>query len=500
VLPIDDVDTPGTPGYWMQSLWRQLQAKQKRLDILDRYRRGRPPLVLGSEVQQSAFYRFQRIARSNFADLIVSAPVERMAVRSIRTAAGDDDNGDQVAWGMWSGNNLDVDSTDVHRNFLTFSEAYVSVGVDEDNPKQAVIVGEDPRQVITAQDPVNPRKTLAAFKIFHDEQQGKDFAYLWLPGQMIVASRVRKTPRRQINELDGPPPPIPVNFTPAAFDIDENLSEQYAVQQVPVVRFGNRDGVGEFELHLDLLDRINHMLLQRVVIATLQAFRQRAIQLDPTAGPDGGLPKVDDQGQPINYDDLFKADPGALWTLPVGAKIWESGIVDLTAILSSVKDDAMHLAAVTRTPFPMFTPDAANQSAEGAQLTREGLVFKVEDRDKIAGRAWAQVMSLAFAFTGDTERADLSKLIVDWQPAERYSLSERAQADSLSLSLPAAQKYRLIWGMSPDEVQIALAQRSADQLLQATLGPTTPPPPQQPREPAPASVTGNDSTAAAAAV
>lgn len=490
-MPIDDVDTPGSDGWWMQTLWRQLQAKQKRLRILDDYRRGRPPLVLGSESVRTHFYRFQRIARSNFADLIIAAPVERMSVRSIRTAAADDDNGDQAAWAMWSQNNLDVDSTDVHRNFLTFSEAYVSIGLDNGQP---TIVGEDPRQVITAQDPVNPRRTLAAFKLFHDEQQGKDFAYLWLPGRMVVASRVARHRVAPIKDLDGPPPPVPVAFSPRGFDLDEQLSESYAVQEVPVVRFGNRDGVGEFELHLDLLDRINHMLLQRIVIATLQAFRQRAITLDPTAGTDGKLPTHDDQGKKIDYDDLFKADPGALWTLPVGAKIWESGIVDLTAILSSVKDDAMHLAAVTRTPFPMFTPDAANQSAEGAQLTREGLVFKVEDRNKIAGRAWAKVMSIAFAFAGDSERADLSKLIVDWQPAERFSLSERASADSLALSLPAAQKYRIIWGMSPDEVQIALAQRSADQLLAAALAPTPNPgasPAPNGAQPQPAQVNGD---------
>lgn len=485
-MPITDVDTPGTAGWWMQTLWRQLQAKHRRLNRLDDYRRGRPPLVLGSEVVQSAFHRFQRIAHTNFADMIIAAPVERMSVRSIRTAAAGDDNGDQLAWAMWAGNNLDVDATDVHRNFLTFGEAYVSIGVDDDNPTMPVIVGEDPRQVITAQDPVNPRKTLAAFKLFHDQQAGMDFAYLWLPGQMIVASRKRAARPTAFRELDGPPPPIPVTFSPAAFDIDETLSETYAVQEVPVVRFGNRDGVGEFELHLDLLDRINHMLLQRVVIATLQAFRQRAIQLDPTAGEDGKLPEVDDQGNKIDYDDLFKADPGALWTLPLGAKIWESGVVDLTPILASVKDDAMHLAAVTRTPFPMFTPDAANQSAEGAQLTREGLVFKVEDRDNIAGRGWAKVISIGFQFVGDTERGDVGKIVVDWNPAERYSLAERASADSLSLSLPAAQKWQRIWGMSPDEIQIALAQRSSDALLNAALNPAPQPPVQlqQPREPA----------------
>lgn len=480
----------------MNYLWRQLQGKQRRLKLLDDYRCGRPPLPMASEEWQSTFRKFQRVARSNFADLIVSAPCERMSIRSIRTAAADDDTGDSLAWSMWMSNNLDVDATDVHRDMLTFGEAYVSISMPDD-ADVPVIVGEDPRQVITEQDPINPRKTLAAFKIFHDQLTSTDYAYLWLPGQQWVATRQRNARPPKVDAFTGQAPFVAVAFSPQAFDMapfdaDDTLpehgelapegyegvnSETYSVLEVPVVRFGNRDAVGEFERHIDLIDRIHHVFLQQIVIVTLQAFKQRAILLDPTAGEAGHLPETDDAGNPIDYDDLFRADPGALWTLPVGAKIWESTEANLQSILQAAKDYINQLASVTRTPFSMFSSDAVNQSAEGAQLTREGLVFKVEDRDSIAGRQWAKVASIGFQFMGDEARADLGKIIVDWMPAERYSLAEKAAADSTALSLSDEQKYRIIYGMSPDEVRIATAQKNAQNLREAALKITQAPPP-----------------------
>lgn len=458
-----DTSTPDSVGSWMTRMARLLQVQTKRCDRLDRYRRGCPPLRHASANVQSAFYQLQFVARTNFADLIVQAMTERMAVRSIRTAVAADDNGDQVAWGLWLANDMEVYQTDVYDYMGTFGVGYTSVAMGQDG-EPPVIRAEDPRQVITLEDPVT-RKTIAAFKLFHDDATDMDYAYLWRPGQMWVATKARKA--RMPSGRPEAPVYTPVTFDTQSFALSDQLSETYAVQDVPVVRYGNRKGVGEFELHIDLLDRINHIVLQRVVIATLQAYRQRALE----ATGEDPLPTHDDAGKEIDYDDLFSADPGAVWNLPPGTKIWESGQVDLSGVLASAKDDILSLAAVTRTPLSMFTPDAATQSAEGAQLQREGLVFKVEDRDRIAGRAHARTLSLALRFAGEDARAALANLLVDWVPAERFSLAERAQADAQAVSLPFEQKMRLVWQMSPSEVKIAKAQRAADAFLVAAMAP-----------------------------
>lgn len=496
-----DVTVPGSAGWWMQQLWRQLAAEQTRLRRLEKYRRGEPDIVLGTERLRSAFFRFQNMSRSNFADLIVSARTNRMAVRAIRTSASDDDNGDQAAWRIWTANGLNVWQTDLYRSICTFGCGYAAAGTPETPEGEPVITVEDPRQTITAQDALRPSKTIAAFKLYHDPQAQMDYAVLWLPGQKWVSRRARKARVAALGDAG----PVPVNFSPATFDMlpvgstdgdtitwadeqpdgvldpallggdgyDGITSEQYDLQDVPVVKFGNRDGVGVFELHTDLLDRIAHITLQQMVIATLQAFKQRAIKTSEAAGEDGGLPDEDANGNPIDYNEVFEADPGALWRLPVGAEIWESGQVDLSGILSAAKDWVLHLAACTQTPFPMFSPDSANQSANGASLYREGLTFNVEDLCRIAGAGMAQLLAVAFQMKGDAQRGVAADIIIDWAPADRYSILEMAQADAQS-SLPLAQKAARIYGMSPSEVKIVLAQAAQESFAQAALAPKPP--------------------------
>jgi hypothetical protein len=400
-------------------------------------------------------------------------PRERLAVRAIRTATDNDDDGDQAAWDMWTGNNLDVHQADVYRYALSMHVGYVSVASpdqDGETPTLPVIVAEDPRTCITVHDPVT-RREIAAFKLYHDANEHRDYALLWLPGELYVATRDRthRGAGTQLattyNESLTPSGPIPVTFTASSFTLeneDGTPSETWATKTVPVTRFLNRDGKAEFEDHIDLLDRINHMILQRLVIATLQAFRQRAIE---TTDPDG-LADEDDDGEPIDWDKMFTADPGALWRMPYGAKVWESQQVDLSGILNAVKDDVLHLAALTATPLSMFTPDAATQTAEGASLQRESQTYKVIDRQRIFGRSWARVMSHAFLFAGDAERADLSTITIDWMPAERYSLAEKgAAAAQLSTVLPKEVIWRDVMQMTPPQIALAKTAEADDQAL-----------------------------------
>lgn len=507
-MPID-VTVPGSPGWWMERLYRELRAKRDRLQALDNWRRGRVPLVFASKRQQTAFYQMQNMCRVNFADQIITSRTGRMTVRSIRTAAASDDRGDQSAWRMFTSNRLDLNMRDFTDHLATFGEAFLVDGSPVVEGGQPVITVEDPRQMVLAADPINPLETLAAFKVFHDGLHEMDYAYLWLKkpdhGEMWVARRPRKAqvptmgPYARWGLLDGPPPPVPVAFNAKTFDLmpigqrdpdgnivisDDQLgqdvaelpvgddgptSEVYSTPMVPVYRAGTRLGVGEFEMHTDLMNRINHELLNGMIIATYQAFKQRGIEVSAAAGEDGGLPDEDENGQPIDYNDVFAADPGALWRLPIGAKIWESGQVEMTGLIAQGRELVLTLSNNTFTPFPAYSSDATNQSANSASLYREGLAFRIEDLCAIAGVTLAHAIAGAFRLVGDDTRSDPGSVIIDWAPADRYSILEKAQADSVS-TLPLAAKLRLIYGMSPDEIQIVLAQRAQEQFTLAALG------------------------------
>ena len=458
-MPID-TDAPLSPGWWFSRLLAELGARQARYNLLDAYYRGDPPPPWGPENCSAAFRKFQRKARANWASLIVEAVRERQVPVGFRTGAGGDEFGDAEAWRIWQANNLDAEWKPHARAKLSMSDAYMIVGPAPAGSTVPLITPEDPRQVITAPDPGNRRSTRAALKVFCDDWTGDDVAFLYLPG-FVLRARRRSSSSGMFGwgvegwEWDGDP-------------------QALGVPVVPVVRFPNRSdlygrSLGEFEDVIDDIDRINLMLLQRLTVAVMQAFRQRAVQ--------GSLPQSDHNGDPIDYSDMFRADPGAIWSLPDGVTMWESVEVNLTPILESVKADVRDLAATTRTPMFYLFPDAANGSAEGASLQREGLIFKVTDRNDESSDPLEQVMSLAFLFAGDTARASTGDMEVLWAPPERFSLTERASAatQAAAAGVPWQTIMTDFLQFSPQQVQRMAAERATDALLNYTADVASPP-------------------------
>jgi len=442
------IDITQPAGRSLDRLARKLADRHPRLqDLIDRFE-GDGPLPHVSEAVREAYRNFQRKSRTNWAELIVEAPRERMTLDGFRTAVDQGESGDALALQVREANGLSVESADVYQMMLAAGDGYMIVGGPDGDTGIPIITGEDPRQVVTIHDPVRQRRVREALKIFHDPEVERDYAYLYVPGRRFVASRdVRKRPKGQA-----------VRFSPRTWDWDNEYGgvdgQSLPHDIVPVVRFRNRRGVGEFELHRDLLDRIDHMVLQRLVIATFQAFRQRAIK---------GLPDSDPEtGEEVDWTDVFTADPGALWQVPDGVEFWESGQVDLTPILTSVKDDLRSLAAVTRTSLSYLAPDEAGGSAEGASLMREGLVFRTEDRIARATEAEKDVMSLAFRVMGDKERANRAKLVPIWSSPERLSLQARGDAASKADDIPRRERLIRIWGFTPGEADRMMVEAAVD--------------------------------------
>jgi hypothetical protein len=471
-VPID-TSQPQSPGWWLARLYGRLADPErlKRLNALDAWYRGEPPLLGMNQVQREATESFRPFARTNFAKLIVEALRERLTPVGIRTSADDDVTGDREAWRIWQRSGLPVTQAEVHRAMFRFGSTYVIVGPPDPLSKVPVVTSEDPRQIITEHDPAQPRKVLAALKIYHDDVEGADFAYLWLPGKLWVARR--DYPNDAYRPFRSPAGPDVV-FAPNLFDWDtERTVTLPDPAMLPVHRFDNEDGVAEFEPHLDLLRRINHEILQRMTISAYQAMKQRAIK---------NLPDVDEQGNPVDYSDVFAVDPGVIWQVPDGVEFWESGAVDLGPVLAACKSDIENLASVTRTPMHYLTPAGVNQSAEGAALAREGLVFKVEDRQARCEPQWSDVIADCFLWLGDIQRADLDMITIIWASAERYSMAERyaAAVQAQSAGVPWRTIMIDVLGFSPDRVDQMQAERADDQLFQAhllaqTTAITTPP-------------------------
>jgi len=442
--------TPESPGWWLQRLLTKLRADRTRFDNLDKYYRCENGIPVHAEDSvKEAFKRLMTVSRSNWAALSVQAPLERMRPTGFRTGAAGDQLGDDAAWEIWQANGLDAGMPRVFEASLSMSLGLMIVGSVDPEIEAPLITPEDPREVVVETDPRRRSRVLAGLKVFRDEVGNRDRAYLYLPGKVSRFSASTTTP----SPVHLPSKPIPRHTHPDDANEWELDSEDTVPGNiVPVVPFPANPtlhgvGVGEFEPHLPLLDRINFLVLQELQIATLQAFRQMAVK--------GDLPDNDDQGNPIDYDDIFAKDPGALWKLPDGVDLWESGQVDLGGIRNLVRDQVQDFAALSGTPLFYLTPEATDGSAEGAALARERLIFKTKRHITDATEPLEQVMSYAFLMAGDEERASRKAMEVIWAAPERFSMNEMADAGTKALKggLTLRQTRERVWGATPQEIE-----------------------------------------------
>ena len=467
-MPID-VKTPYSPGWWLEKLAKKREKRLPQLNRLYSYVDGDPPPPEGVQNARSAYAAVQKIARVNFAESTVTAVSDRIAIRAIRTAKASDFDGDALAMKIYRDNQLDIEIADVIENMLSMRDGYMIVGLDPDDPDRVVITGEDPRQVVTIHNPVRQSEVRAAVKMFHDPDIGRDYAFVFVKGEPVErdafgrvtvwANARRYVAYRNRVTLSGK-----MRFSPRTWEWDTDLGgaegEELNHRHVPVVRFRNRHGLAEFERHTDSLDRINHVILQRIVITLYQAYRLRTISVDDDDAPD-----VDPEtGEEIDYENLLVADPGAFLKLPLGAKLWESAQADLTGVLSAVKDDILYYMEQTKTPLPAVS-DAVQQSAEGAANIKEGNQFKTERTQTRVKSSLSLVYMIAFLCLEDEDRAEPGTIRIDCHPTTRPSLGEKYDAFSKSKDLPLETRMAEVLQFDPERIAMANAQLLRDRMM-----------------------------------
>lgn len=428
---------PQTPQEWFTVLSERLKNRHVRLWSVERYVNGNAPLPEGATEVREAYEKWQKMARADFPSLVVDAPAERMNIAGFRV--GDDASDNDAARALWRRSLMESASNDITRDMLVFGVAYAMASPTVSG---AVLTHESPYTCIVDMDPLIPSRVRAGLKVWHD--LGADYAVLHLPGMIYYYERPAT---QRTNMLITPSGMMLPSASQSGWQFIR--SAKSGIDVVPMVQFLNRGGVGEFELLTDLLDRINWVVLQRLLIIAMQAFRQRALS--------GELPETDEEGNVIDYETMFTPGPDALWTLPEGVEIWESQPGDVSQILQAVKDDIRELSAVTRTPMSVLSPDSANQSAEGASLMREGLVYKVEDRQRRMAPFWNALVSMGLTLDGNP-----AEVQVQWAPAERQSLAERYDALTKATDLPWRDRMTDVLGYDAARVDQMEINRSAD--------------------------------------
>lgn len=422
---------------------RRGRPRVEWLDVLWSYFEGNPPLPLLDQGRAEDLREFIRMGRANYASVTIAAMLDRISLLGVRTDIDGDADGDDEFRRILSMSGPWL------RDALTFTfvlgEGMVMVGQGDDMP---IVTAEDPRLCSYVTDPLDPSRVTSALKTYVDDEDTKHVhLFTGEPGQ----ERVR----------------VAVQGKNSKWEWDASRSGPLKVRGVglPLVPLVNSFGRGEFEAHLDVLDRINNNNSDRLWTAKIQAFRQRALETaDFEAESIDDM--VDDDGEKVNLDDLFRASPDAMWNLPAGRKLWESTPVDLSGILLANRDDVKEYAAVSQTPLFMFTPDAASGSAEGASSMKENLELKCRDRIERFTPPVRRISRLILAYAG---RPVPKQVEVQWGSVERYSLAQRTQAASQAKAtgVPLEVILTEIMQWSPETVKRAMDARLNDLLAEA---------------------------------
>lgn len=440
---------PGEPLWWLDRLWDELQERRKYAEMVRDYYCGDHPLADITDKARDAFRRLLRQARSNYVGLVVDATAERIQVDGVRI--GEQREGDAEAWRIWQANNLDADADLLITEAVKVGRAFVLVAPNPTDASTPIVTAEDCTQAIVAYKPGSRRERAAGLKVWEDDWTGDLMATVYLPDGLYKY----EAPKPQ-QGTGGKPRWVQRSVEGEAWPAPNPLGV------VPLIEMQNRPDLlggcmSEIEDVLDIQDRINKTLIDRMMAQEFAAFRQRWMT--------GYEVPVDESGQPV---EPFKAAVDRLWVIEdENVKVGEFGATDLGPYLNAVEADVKDMAARTRTPSQYLLGAMVNISGDALKAAESGLVSKVRQRQRPFGEAIEEVVRLYLQAAGDDR--DLSAIEVIWHNPEFRTEGELVDAlvKMSTLGVPREALWER-WGAS--QTEIAQWREQADQQAARILG------------------------------
>lgn len=455
-------------AFYLHRLIQRLMFKQDQYQIREDYATGNHPLPEGDPRYVKALEQLQRKAKTNYVGLANKAVVDSMTVRGFKFGGELDDEAKKI----WQSNNMDLQSQIAIGKAAQLSDIYAMVTTPKEEGGEPRITIEDPRTCITEPDPRDPMESLAALKFYLDSVHGRTIAILDL-GDVIIeyqgptlvdflAMEVKFSPENIVNSSGG---------------FIETKRYPNPVGKVLIVRgpwqpMWGLHGMAECEDGgFDIQDRINWVILSRLVVTKSQAYRQRWMTGAKVPKGRGGVVK----------QTPFEPGADMLWAVVDDkAKFGDFEQADIKQALEAARDDIGDFAAITQTPVSYLTNKMVNISAETLREARESLRTKCRGRREAMGWFFERVMKLCFLYKGDTTRAEDVEASTLWQP-ETYSLVEIA--DYISKASAAGLPPRLyleVIGHTPEEIDMVEAeiqkQQAQEQANQVELSKVAKPP------------------------
>lgn len=474
----DDI-TPLTPEWWLRRLYKQVTARQAGLTLLDDYYRGAHPLPILHDRARTEFVRMLTLSRANYMQLVVDAAVERMHVDGFRVA-GQVNN---EAWRVWQSNNLDSASEMVFLESLVGGTAYMLVDPADNGRGAPTVTVEHASQTIIAYQPGSRRRRLAGLKVWDDDIADLLVACLYLPGEVVTfaAPRPRVKVTASTETVTGyRNVPATSALQAPTWERQDSMSGPNSLGMVPLVEFPNRPrmldpGTSEMQSVIDIQDRINKTLADRMMAQEYGAFKQKWV-----TGFD--IP-TDDKGNPIEpfrvaVDRMFMSESP-------DTTFGQFDSTDLKPYLDAIGEDVKAIAAIVSTPPHYLLGEMVNLSAEALKASEAALVSRVRRHMGHFEESLEDVVRLFLQADGSPLAADDAMETVWRNPEFR---TESALVDALvkmsTLGVPKEALWER-WGATPQQIdrwskllrqtQLAAAATAMATALTAQPDPTVPP-------------------------
>lgn len=455
-------------AFYLHRLIQRLMMKQDQYQVREDYAVGNHPLPEGDPRYVKALEQLQKKAITNYVGLANKAVVDGMTVRGFKFSGKVDEDANKI----WQANNMDLQSQVAIGKAAQLSDVYAMVTTAKADGDEPHISIEDPRTCITEPDPLDPMESVAGLKLYLDSIVGKTVAILDL-GDVIIEYQGPTLTDFLAIELKF----SPQNIVGTSGGFTEVRRYPNPVGKVLIVRgawqpLWGLHGMSECEDGgFVIQDRINWVILSRLVVTKSQAYRQRWMTGAKVPKGRGGTVK----------QTPFEPGADMLWAVVDDkAKFGDFEQADITQALEAARDDIGDFAAITQTPVSYLTNKMVNISAETLREARESLRMKCRGRREAMGWFFERVMKLCFLYKGDTERAEDVQAATLWMP-ESFSLAETA--DYISKASAAGLPPRLyleVVGHTPEEIDMVEAeiekQKAQDQANQVELTKVAKPP------------------------
>lgn len=457
-----------TPFEWLARLGGKLSERRACIDLWRRYYEGDQDLPVGPNQYREAYKRFAAMARTNLCWLCVESMVPRLQITGYRDGSGLQQTSNPV-WDMWQATKMDSRQFSIWRKAISRSAAYVIVGVDPKDSRKPRVTIEGPENVIVETDPGDPMRRLAALRLWHDPIAKRWMATLYLPG-----IRYHWQTRRGQNSglVSDDETSRGLSFRPDRWEMRDEPGR--SLPDVPVVPFYNgdpdEDPRAEFDVGIDVQNRLNLTLLNRLTAERYGAFRQRVLTNYELVIDDAtGLPVAPFNPGVDQTVVLPPPEPGQ-----PASELKDLQQTQTDSMLRAVEADMRAFAAVTVTPVYYLPGDLVNIGADSIMALDAGHVAKIRQRMGYWSEDMEEVLTLMASVAGIDK--DLKASEVVWARPENFNPAAVADytGKMTSAGFPLPMVAEEI-GWSPQRVQQLRTELASSTFLASLSAPRTSP-------------------------